>query len=379
MPGPLPKYPIQLTPEQERHLQQLSSSYTASFADVQRARILLLAHQHPTWRNVEIARQVGCCVQTVARWRQRWHMTDCQRDAPRTGTPRTFTPLQRAQMIALACSSPRTYGKPWPRWSGEKLAQVAIEQHIVTHIAPGTIRTWLRQDKIKPWRYHSWQRSTDPRFVDKASPVLDLYAHAQTLVAQGEAVVCSDEKTSIQARQRLSATRAAAPRYPVQVADRYKRMGAVQLFCALMVASGVTFARTRASKTFADFKAFLLELFQNALCASLKVVHLILDNGSTHAPKQLGPWIASLELAFEVRLYWLPTHASWLDQVEIIFSKVQRDVLTPNDFPSTLALEKQLKTYFDDLNRHPKPIQWTYTKTKLLAKFGAPQPVELAA
>jgi hypothetical protein len=75
----------------------------------------------------------------------------------------------------------------------------------------------------------------------------------------------------------------------------------------------------------------------------------------------------------------LPTHASWLDQVEIIFSKVQRDVLTPNDFPSTLALEKQLKAYFDELNRHPKPIQWTYTKTKLLAKFGTSQPVELAA
>jgi hypothetical protein len=379
MPGPLPKYPIQLSPEQEKHLQQLSSSYTASFADVQRARILLLAHQHPTWRNVESARQVGCCGQTVTRWRQRWHVTDCQRDAPRTGTPRTFTPLQRAQIIALACSAPRAYGKPWPRWSGEKLVHVAVEQQIVAHIAPGTIRAWLRADKIKPWRYHSWQRSTDPHFVDKAGPVLDLYAHAQPLAAQGEAVVCSDEKTSIQARQRVSATKAAASGYPVYVADRYKRMGAVQLFCALMVASGVTFARTRASKTFADFKTFLLELFQSALCAGLKVVHLILDNGSTHAPKQLGPWIASLELAFDVRLYWLPTHASWLDQVEIIFSKVQRDVLTPNDFPSTLALEKQLRTYFDELNRHPKPIQWTYTKTKLLAKFGVPQPAELAA
>jgi hypothetical protein len=322
---------------------------------------------------------VGCCVQTVQRWRQRWHVTDCQRDAPRTGPPRTFTPLQRAQIIALACSPPRAYGKPWPRWSGEKLAHVAFEQQIVAHIAPGTIRAWLRADKIKPWRYHSWQRSTDPRFVDKASPVLDLYEHAQALAAQGEAVVCSDEKTSIQARQRVSAPKAAASGYPLHVADRYKRMGAVQLFCALVVASGLTFARTRSGRKFADFKAFLLELFQSARCAGLKVVHLILDNGSTHAPKQLGPWIASLELAFEVRLYWLPTHASWLDQVEIIFSKVQRDVLTPNDFPSTLALEKQLKTYFDELNHHPKPIQWTYTKTKLLAKFGAPQPAELAA
>lgn len=379
MPGPLPKYPIQLTPEQEAHLQQLSTCYTAPFAEVQRARILLLASQHPTWRHAAIARHVGCCVNTVKRWRQRWQQTASVRDTPRAGTRRTFTPLQRAQMTALACSAPRASGKPWPRWSGEKLAQVAVEQQIVEHIAPGTIRTWLRQDKIKPWRYHSWQHSTAPQFVAKASPVLDLYEHAAVLAAQGEAVVCSDEKTSIQARQRLTAPQAAAPGWPIHITDRYKRMGAVQLFCALLVASGLTFARTRSGRKFTDCKAFLLELFQSALCTGLQVVHLILENGSTHAPKQLGPWIASLELSFAVRIYWLPTHASWLDQVEIIFSKVQRDLLTPNDFPSTLALEKYLKTYFDELNRHPKPIQWTYTKTKLIAKFGTPQPAELAA
>jgi hypothetical protein len=379
MPGPLPKYPIQLTLEPEVHLQQLSTCYTGPFAEVQRARILLLAHQQPTWRNAEIARQVGCCVNTVKHWRPRWLPTDTVRDAPRAGTRRTFTPLQRAQSTALACSAPRAYGKPWPRWSGEKLAQVAVEQQIVEHSSPGTIRTWLRADKIKPWRYHSWQHSPDPHCVDQATPALDLYEHAQALAAQGEAVGCRDEKTSIPARQRVSATKTAAPGYPVHVADRYKRMGAVQLFCALVVAAGMTCARTRHGRKFADFKAFLRECFQSALCTGLKVVHLILDNGSTHAPKQLGSWMASLELAFEVRLSWLPTHASGWDQVEIIFSKGQRDVLTPNDFPSTLALEKQLKTYFDELNRHPKPMQWTYTKTKLLAKFGVPQPAELAA
>jgi hypothetical protein len=379
MPGPLPKYPITLTPEQEARLQSLSTCYTAPCAEVQRARLLLLAHHHPDWRNADIARQVGCTPETVRQWRHRWQTTEVVRDAPRAGARRTFTPLHRAQITALACSAPHEHGKAWRRWSGEKLAQVAVEQQIVPRISPGTIRTWLRQDKIKPWRYHSWQHSTDPQFVAKAAPVLDLYEHAQELAAQGEAVVCSDEKTSIQARQRVSATKAAAPGFPLHVADRYKRMGAVQLFCALMVASGLTFARTRRGKTFAEFKAFLLELFQSALCTGLTVVHLILDNGSTHAPKQWGTWIASLELSFAVKIYWLPTHASWLDQVEIIFSKVQRDVLTPNDFPSTLALEKQLTHYFADLNRHPKPIQWTYTKTKLIAKFGTSQPTELAA
>ena len=250
---------------------------------------------------------------------------------------------------------------------------------MVEHIAPGTIRTWLRADKIKPWRYHSWQHSTDPQFIEKATPVLDLYAQASALQAQGELAVCADEKTSIQARQRVTATKAATPGKVVQVADRYKRMGALQLFCALLVASGLTFAQTRTSRKFVDFKAFLLAFFQSTLCVGIKVVHLILDNGPTHAPKQLGAWLASLELSCEVRLYWLPRYASWLDQVEIIFSKVQRDVLTPNDFHSTQALEKTLQTYFADLNQHPKPIHWTYTKTKLLAKFAAPPPLQLAA
>jgi DDE superfamily endonuclease/Homeodomain-like domain len=379
MPGPLPKYPMTLTPEQAAYLQHLSICYTAPYAAVQRARLLLLAQQHPPGRHAESARRVDCGVNTVKHWRRRWQQTASVRDTPRASTRRTFTPLQRAQLIALACSAPRAPGQPWPRWSGEKLAQGAVEQQSVASISPGTIRAWLRADQIKPWRDHSWQPSTAPHFVAKATPVLDRYAHAQALAAQGEAVVCSDEQTSIQARQRVSAPQAAAPGWPIHVADRYKRRGAVHLVCALMVASGWTFARTRSGTTFAAFKAFLLELFQSALCAGLQVVHLILDNGSTQAPKQLGPWIASLALSFEVRIYWLPTHASWLDQGEIICSKVQRDVLTPNDFPSMLALEKHLKTYFAELNRHPKPIQWTDTKTKLLAKFGAPQPVGLAA
>jgi transposase len=379
MPGPRPKYAITLTPEQEVRLASLCTGYMAPFATVQRAQIVLLAARHPEWSNATIAQRLNCHVATVKRWRQRWQHTDSLRDAPRAGTRRTFTPLQRARVVALACSAPRPYGKPWQRWSGEKLAQVAVEQQIIVSIAPGTIRTWLRHDKIKPWRYHSWQHSTDPQFVEKALPVLDLYAQAPSLQAQGELTMCADEKTSLQARQRVTPTKAAAPGAVVQVADRYKRMGAVQLFCALVVASGQIFAQTRLTKKFADFKAFLSDLFQSSLCTGITGVHLILDNGPTHAPKQLATWLALLELPFAVRLYWLPTYASWLDQVEIIFSKVQRDVLTPSDFPSLIALERDLAAYFVELNQHPKPIEWTYTKTKLLAKFGAPPPAQLAA
>ena len=379
MPGPQPKYAITLTPEQEARVHQLSLCYMAPFATVQRAQIVLLAHHHPEWQNAAIAQRVGGSVNTVKRWRQRWQSPNGLRDAPRTGTQPTFTPLQRTQVVALACSSPRQYGKAWQRWSGEKLAQVAVAQGIVGAISPGTIRRWLRADKSKPWRDHSWQHSTDPQFVEKATPVLDLYAQAPSLQAQGELTVCADEKTSIQARQRVTPTKAGAPGEVMQVADRYKRMGALQLFCALVVASGLTFTQTRTTKKFVDFKVFLHAFFQSALCAGITVLHLILDNGPTHAPKQLGTWLALLELPFEVRLYWLPKYASWLDQVEIIFSKVQRDLLTPSDFPSLVALERDLAAYFTDLNTHPKPINWTYTKTKLLAKFEAPSRLQLAA
>jgi len=105
------------------------------FATVQRAQLLLCANRHPEWSNATIAQQVGCHSNTVRQWRQRWQSTDSLRDAPRAGSRRTFTPVQRTRVVALACSAPRQYGKPWQRWSGEKLACVAIEQHIVDAIA----------------------------------------------------------------------------------------------------------------------------------------------------------------------------------------------------------------------------------------------------
>src|SRR5262245_61186900 len=135
MPGPLPKYAITLTAEQVARLTQLSTSYTAPYAEVQRARVILLANQHPAWRNAEIAREVGCCVGTVQRWRQRWHSTVCLHDAPRAGRRRTCTPLARVQTIAPACSPPREPSKSRARWSGDKLAEVAVVQQIVPSIS----------------------------------------------------------------------------------------------------------------------------------------------------------------------------------------------------------------------------------------------------
>jgi len=201
--------------------------------------------------------------------------------------------------------------------------------------------------------------------------VLDLYEKAEELATHKEIVCCVDEKPSIQAREQVDETLPAIKGHGVRVADRYIRRGAVQLFCALMVETGKVFADCAFKKCFVDFQQFLVKLFESTHLQGTSILHLILDNGPTHAPKQLGSWIASLELKFEVQIYWLPTYASWLDQVEIIFSKVQRDVLVPNDFPSVFVLQQNLMDYFDEVNQNPKPVHWTYTKAKMLAKFGS--------
>jgi hypothetical protein len=103
-------------------------------------------------------------------------------------------------------------------------------------------------------------------------------------------------------------------------------------------------------------------------CRRVRSLHLILDSGSTHAPKRLPAWIKSLDLPFPVHLHWLPVNASWLDQIEIVFSEPQRKTLTPNDFDSTDHVRRRILAFFTERNRRARPIQWTYTVQKLLAK-----------
>lgn len=288
----------------------------------------------------------------------------------RVQAPRAFFPSAvRAQITALACTLPRESGKPLSRWSSAALANVAVERRIVSHIAPSTVRAWLRAERMKPWRYHSWQKSTDPRFLEKATVVLNLYAHAQRLARRGELVVCADEKTCLQALQATGGITAARPGQPVRLGARYKRLGILNLFTALLVHKGETLARCFERKRFVDFQVFCQMLFGSLWCQGITVLHLILDNGPTHAPQQIRPWIRSLRLPFRVRIHWLPINASWLDQVELVFSPLQRTVLTPRHFQTREDLEEQVMRYFAERNVHPKPIAWSYTPLKLREHF----------
>lgn len=380
MPGPQHKYKINLSKMQEAQLKHISISYTLPYGEVVRAKTILLSSQHPDWENSRIAQTVGCSRTTVKEWRRRWIRGDTSlQDKPRTGAPRTFPAITRVEVTALACSNPSDHGQVWQRWSAEKLSQVEVQEGKVEKISASTVRRWLRADAIKPWQYHLWQKPSDPQLVQKGAPVMVLYEKAPEVAKQGEMTCSVDEKTSIQARKPIHETKPAEPGKPVKVAARYERKGALNLFCALIVATGVVLAQCFDRRRFCDFQTFLLKLFDLARDQGVKVLNLIMDNGSTHAPKQLAKWIASLKLPFEVHIYWLPKYASWMNQVEIIFSKVQRDVLTPNYFPSKASLKNNLLTYCDQLNAHPKPIHWTYTKEKFLLQFAPPGPKQLAA
>jgi len=287
-----------------------------------------------------------------------------------------FPPEVRTEATALACSLPKEKGKPCSRWSLVEIAACLTALGLVAHIAASTIGRWFQAEKLKPWRYHNWQHILNPQaFLERARPVLRLYEQAGELLRQGIWVVCADEKTSIQARQLEQAPRAAQPGRPILVAPRYQRQGALQLFAGLSVADGYKYGQTAERKRFVDFQAFLLQtILPEALRRKVHTLYLILDNGSTHAPKRLEGWLQEQTQIqawpFEIAVYWLPTNASWLDQIEIWFSVLQRKLLTPCHFESKDDLAQAIMKFIRYENVSPKPIQWTYTVEKLEKKLG---------
>lgn len=265
---------------------------------------------------------------------------------------------------------------PFARWSNAEIAQRLVALGFVLQIAASTVGRWLAAEKIKPWRYHSWQHILEPKtFLERARPVLALYNQAKEWLAEGVWIVCADEKTSIQARKRSQTPDPAVPEHPVHVSHRYERRGALHLFAALSVADGLVYGLCRHRKRFLDFQAFLLAVvIPEALRRGVQTVALIVDNSTTHAPKQLQRWLDEQCLAqgwtLRIQVFWLPTNASWLDQIEIWFSILQRKLLTPNHFESLEVLEKAILAFIAHRNQTEKPIQWTYTIEKLEKKLG---------
>ncbi len=310
-----------LAPHELGQLKLLVQAHRTPQAVARRAQLIEASHTHPDWGTKQMARVLHRHESWVRKWRRRWDETHVLTDTPIRRAPSIFRKPVRAQVTALACSLPRSHGVPLAHWSRVELACHVATIPTLPTISARTIGRWLTAEQIRPWQFHSWQHIQDPEiFLQRARPVLRLYEHTAALLDQGIWVVCTDEKTSIQARQAEQAPRPAIHKHPVYQSPRYKRQGALHLMAALSVADGLVYGQCHQRKRKVSFRSFLeTTIVTEALQRDVQTVALILDNGSTHAPKQLTRWIQELATTLEeklsIQLSWLPVNASWLDSL----------------------------------------------------------------
>lgn len=276
-----------------------------------------------------------------------------------------FPPRVVVEVKALACELPDELGLPFSRLSCCDVARQAVQRSIVASISNTTVWRWLNADAIKPWSYRSWIFPRDPAFAEKAGRVLDLYhGHWQGKpLGPDDYVVSSDEKPSIQARKRCHPGKAPAPGYPQLVEFEYARRGALAYFAAWDVHRAKVFGRCEQTTGIDAYHRLVDQVMQQEPYRSARRVFWVTDNGSSHrghaSVERLRRWYPN---AIQVHT---PVHASWLNQVEIYFSVVQRKVLTPNDFHDLDAVEARLLEFQALYEQHAKPFQWKFTRQDL--------------
>jgi hypothetical protein len=304
----------------------------------------------------------------------------------RTGRARVaravFPPQQVAEVVAVACELPAQHGRPLGRFSRAELHRLVVERAVCDASAT-TIWRWLHDRSLKPWQQRSWIFPRDPDFQLKACRVLDLYARRfeGRRLHPGEYVVCADEKSQLQALARRHATVPAASGRPTLVEFEYRRGGTPAYLAAWDVHHARIFGRCEAKTGIEPFGRLVEQVMSSEPYASAKTVFWVVDNGSSHAGQRS---IARLEDAHSnARLIHLPIHASWLNQIEIYFSILQRKALTPNDFADLEALAARITAFEAHYRQIAKPFEWTFTGADLdalLARLARREPqLRLAA
>jgi hypothetical protein len=281
-----------------------------------------------------------------------------------------------AEVKAIACQLPSERGVPLSRFSSAEIAREAIKRGIVEQVSGATVWRWLAEDAIRPWNYRSWIFPRDPDFRAKAARVLDLYAGCfeGRLLHPGEFVLCADEKPSIQARARLHATAAPFPGGEGQLVEHeYERMGALCYLAAWDARRAKLFDRCESKGGIEPFDRLVAQVMTQEPYASARRVFWIVDNGSSHRGQRS---IDRLEGDYQnLTLVHLPVHASWLNQIEIYFSIVQRKVLQPNDFTDLATVEERLLSFGRHYEQVAQPFEWKFTRADLdhlLNRLGAP-------
>jgi transposase len=361
-------------------LEGRAASRSASHADVVRARIVLGAADGQ--RNVDIARSVGVCTDVASKWRKRFSVEGLGglRDRPRPGRPRRFGDEVVAGIKAMACEPPTERDVPLTRWSSQELVAQAKSEGLVATISSSTVRRWLHAAAIKPWRYRSWIFPRDPDFAAKAARVLDLYARVFDGVSleADEFVISADEKSQLQALRRRHRDQPTAAGQIRRVEFEYARGGTLAYMGAYDVHAARLFGHVAEKTGIQPFMALVDRVMGAEPYRSARRVFWVVDNGSSHSgARSVGRMAAAWPNA---QLIHLPIHASWLNQIEIVFSVIGRKVVHSGDFADLEQLAQRLERFETRYNATARPFDWRFSTADLAAlieRLDVPRPAPL--
>ena len=369
MPGPA--VALELTTDDVQQLTAWVRAGTTPQRLARRARLVLGSAAGLGSR--ALARQERMSRTTVRRWLGRFAAEGCDglRDRPRSGRPPMMTPTTRALVVAMACERPSDREVPLRRYSLSELTDEVAHRLPSEFAAPSRTAIWrlLMNDALRPWRFRSWIFPRDPHFLERASPVLDLYAcqwHGRPLWAD-EYVLSADEKTSIQVRRRLHRSLPIGPHQAMRVDHEYERAGVLQYLAAWDVHRAVVFGRCEPKTGKAAFGRLVDDVMDQEPYRSARRVFWIVDNGSSHRGERAAEELRARHP--RIVIVHTPTYASWLNQIEIYFSIIQRKVLKPNDYTSLQELEEAIHAFGRRYSALGKPFAWCFTRQDLERRF----------
>lgn len=337
----MPANDVVLSEAQRVELSSIAQSRSLPAGYVFRARLILMLAEGASFNTIK--RQLRTTAPTISRWKTRFlHAGMDGLDTVHPGqSASVLTPTLRARILSATRRKP---GDGSTHWSCRKLATTLGISKSVVH------RTW-KEAGLKPHRLERYMASDDPDFESKAADIIGLYLNPP----RHAAVFCVDEKTAIQALDRLDPVLPLSPGRAERHGFEYYRHGTLSLYAALDTASGRVHGKTAARHTSREFVAFLKEVI--SLCPGHKQIHIILDNLSAHKTTLVREFLVQNP---RVHFHFTPTYSSWLNQVELWFARIEREVIARGIFTSVSDLARKLRRYINVYSANARPFHWKY-------------------
>lgn len=336
---------LNLSESEKMELESIIRSRTSEQRMVERSKIILLTEEGKSLDEIE--RLLGISRVTANLWRKKFKMKRMEglKDTPRSGRPRIFGSKDRLKVIARACQRPDNI----THWTNRDLAKTLKEEDL--HISKSTINRILSDADLKPHRVEMWLTSKDPEFEEKSAQVVGLYMNPP----ENALVICIDEKTGMQALGRKIPNEPMKPGIPERMEFEYIRHGTQALIASFVVQSGEVTGKTYDRHSRYEFLDFMEDIANKY---PHQEVYFIMDNFRTHKTKEVQEWVQ--KQGGRIKFHFTPTHASWLNQIELWFSILARKFLKRNIFTSVKDMVKKLMAFIEEYNKTAKPFRWTY-------------------